>query len=187
LKHNLDNDRVAAIYIFGTRADLGQAPVHPKLLCEPVMTRPTFAEIFLFASQTFPGRLCCIANADIYFDETLAALDDIALDGLALCLSRWNVGADGSVKLEGHAAGQDAWIFKSPLHVNQATFTMGRIGCDNRLAYELSRCDLKILNPSRTIRANHLHISGKRNYPSVPVPGPYTSIAPETLEQALAR
>src|SRR6476620_3514398 len=54
--------------------------------------RVSFRNLFDYANQKLKGgATTIIANADIYFDETLARLNGYDLTGRLLCLSRWDV------------------------------------------------------------------------------------------------
>src|SRR5215813_6449015 len=54
----------------------------------------------------------------------------------------------------------------------------GVLGCDNRLAREAANADLLLSNPSRSIRANHPHLSLVRRYnPYVWLQGPTRSVS----------
>jgi hypothetical protein len=139
---------------------------HPKVTLVPFGRRVTFGEYFGFANRLDGVRRCVLANADIYFDASLGALDDYSLQDRLLCLSRWDVQADGSANLYVNAFSQDAWIFQTPLRLSESAcrFTLGIMGCDSRLARVAIKAHLRVSNPSRTIRAHHLHLSGVRHY-----------------------
>lgn len=125
--------------------------------------RLTYHDLFSFAA-TFPTpQRFVIANADIYFDRTLGLLDGIELSNQLLCLSRWDVRNDGSAVFFNHPSSQDAWIFETPLARFHCRFHLGLPGCDNRLAWEAAHAGIKLSNPSRSIRAHHLHVSGVRH------------------------
>lgn len=145
--------------------------------------RVTYQDLFAYANQQLIGRGVIIANADIFFDDTLARLNDYELTGKLLCLSRWDVHADGSVSLFEHPSSQDAWIFKAPIPSFNCDFHLGLLGCDNRLAWEAEQAGLKLSNPSRTLRATHLHVSQVRHYSERQrLTGPTRSISVTALE-----
>ena len=154
--------------------------------------RPTFTELF---SLCKPDRVNVIANSDIYFRR-----DNIALLTLGcqwpfepFALSRWDVRPDGRAKLWDHRDSQDAWIIYGEAKPIEADFPMGVAGCDNRLARVLQDAGYTVTNPSKTIRAYHLHNVAYRSYLVDPsgkarggdkierVPGPYAFIQPTTL------
>jgi hypothetical protein len=144
--------------------------------------RVTFDFLFDHANRELSENAVVLANTDISFDESLGLLIDHPLDGQMLCLSRWDEGADGSARLFDQANSQDAWVFEPPLPRITAPFGLGLPGCDNRVAYEAERAGLSLSNPSRTVRALHLHLSGVRRYtPEQRIPGPYRFVPPSFL------
>jgi hypothetical protein len=120
--------------------------------------------LFEHANRYLNGAAVIIANADIFFDETLGLLEEEPLAGRMLCLSRWDQAADGGFRHFDRPESQDAWIFEPPVPCIAADFCFGKPGCDNRLAYEAERAGLSMLNPSRSVRAHHLHNTGIRRY-----------------------
>lgn len=137
---------------------------HKKVRLIPHGRRLTFNFLFDYARQNHAGMDVCVANTDIYFDETLGLLESEPLEGQLFCLTRWEAREDGSLQLFDFPLSQDAWIFEAPLPRINADFFLGKPSCDNRLAYEAERAGLRLINPSRTIRAVHLHRSGVRRY-----------------------
>jgi hypothetical protein len=80
---------------------------------------------------------------------------------------------------------QDAWIFDTPLCDFPCNFYFGVPGCDNRLAWEASRAGLTLINPSRSIRAYHLHLTGVRRYSERQrVAGPTASVPATFMESS---
>lgn len=126
--------------------------------------RLTFRDLFDYSSHNLAGHGVIVANADIFFDDSLALLDSYDLGGRLLCLSRWDVQGDGSVNFFEHPASQDAWIFLAPIRNFLCGFPLGVPGCENRLAWEAQQAGLKLANPARSIKANHLHLSQVRSY-----------------------
>ena len=84
--------------------------------------RLTYSHLFEYANRHLTGAGVIIANADIFFDESLALLDGYDLQGKLLCLSRWDVQADGSASFFEHPASQDAWIFRAPVPDSPVAF-----------------------------------------------------------------
>jgi hypothetical protein len=137
---------------------------HPKIQLAAHGRRLTCTHLFEYANRHLAGAGVIIANADIFFDETLALVETEDLTGQMLCLSRWDEAADGAPQHFDRPDSQDAWIFEPPLPRIAGDFCMGKPGCDNRLAYEAARAGLIVSNPSRSLRARHLHNSGVRRY-----------------------
>jgi Glycosyl transferase family 2 len=170
LRRNAANDRLTEIHLF-IEEPLG---LDQLLTTYPLLNsakfrlmahgrRLTYQDLFAYANRCLPGRCVIIANADMYFDHTLARLDGYDLAGRLLCLSRWDVRPDGSAAFFDHPASQDAWIFETPIREFPCNFHLGVLGCDNRLAWEAEHAGLAISNPSRTVRAYHLHLSHVRH------------------------
>lgn len=139
----------------------------------PVKTirgRVTFEQLFSFANKEYPNQKIIIANADIYFDETLFNLATYDLTNIFIVLTRWNILEDGTKKLE-HSLNnrpnldsQDAWIFQTPIVIKDSNIALGTLGCDGRIAYEAGRQRYKVINPCYSIHANHVHLSCIRHY-----------------------
>jgi len=173
LERNLSNEFIGQVHIFvedrlpGRKYYLVEEyPVlkHPKVRLIDHGRRVSYRNLFDRANGKLSRRRIIVANADIYFDGSLAQLDHVLLDGKLLCLSRWDVRADGSAQLFAHTYSQDAWIFQTPIRIFKNDFLLGLPRCDNRIAWEAQRAGLVVSNPSHTIRAYHLHLSGVRNY-----------------------
>jgi hypothetical protein len=140
------------------------ALAHPKVHLVAHGQRLTYEDLFEYANRFLNGAGVIIANSDIFFDETLALLEEEPLVGRMLCLSRWEQAADGTSRHLDRPDSQDVWIFEPPLPRIAARFCLGRPGCDNRLACEAERAGLLVSNPSRSVRARHLHNTGIRRY-----------------------
>jgi len=186
LAHNIRNPQVAKIYVFAEDAEIyaqGRfALQHSKVTVINHGRRIRYMDLFDWANQNLPGVNVVIANADIYFDASLALLSSIDLHDKLLCLSRWDVHADGTAHLFEYAYSQDAWIFRTPIRHIQCDFNLGVPGCDNRLAWEAQEAGLKVVNPSRSIRIYHLHGSGlRREQPSLS--GPLLAVPPSLLDE----
>ena len=126
--------------------------------------RLTFQAAFGYANAHLSGHRVIVANADIFFDETLGLLASSDLTDALCCLSRWDVAHDGSAHFFDHPWSQDAWIFDAPIRRFECDFHLGLLGCDNRLAWEAAHAGLLLSNPSWSVRANHLHLTGIRRY-----------------------
>ena len=171
IERNAANRNIAGVHVFI------EDMTDPKQLvsCYPQLASPnlrlvahgkrvTYHDFFTYANRELDSQRVMIANADIYFDHTLARLDDYDLRGRLLCLSRWDRQPDGSWSLFEYEMSQDAWIFHTPIPDFSCDFYLGLPGCDNRLAWEAERIGLVLSNPSRSIRAYHLHASNVRRY-----------------------
>ena len=136
--------------------------------------RSTYSDLLSYANKHLVGENCVLCNNDISFDETLDLLKDTEgfdLEGHFVCLTRWDVLHDNSLRFKQPARirknSQDAWVFKPLLPakmIERGGFYMGRPGCDGMIAYLATISGLKVFNPSGTVRAKHLHLSRYRTY-----------------------
>jgi len=145
-----------------------------------ISKRLRFSHVFEAAQDNEQGWNV-LANADIFFDDTLSNLYSIQTDRkLIFALLRWEY---PSAKLFGpRADSQDSWIWHSSqtstLKTKTVDFLLGVPGCDNRLAYEFQK-DFQLLNVPHFIRTHHYHSSKVRNYSKEDsIPGPYCTITP---------
>jgi hypothetical protein len=177
LRRNLDNRHIDRVVV------LAEAPpplTHPKLLAVPAARRPTFRHYFAAVNEhASAADLNVVANSDIYFDDSLGRLGGVALADRCLALTRWDVQGDGHSKHLGWNNSQDAWVFRGHVRALDACdYCPGQPACDWRLAAELRRCGYEVLNPSRDVRAHHLHRSGVRHYSNADfVPGEHAEVA----------
>lgn len=151
--------------------------------------RPTYQDCFDLANTQYVGKKIIIANADIYFNETLDLLISYDFSNTFLALTRWNILPDGSLEIymwphNKQAIGsQDAWFFTAPIiPFDDAAISIGVPHCDGRIAYEAKRAGMRVLNPCLTIQCCHVHASGIRNWHAAPYPhGRATTVAWSTL------
>lgn len=146
--------------------------------------RLTYDFLFNYANTFLRGDIVVIANADIYFDDSIRKVHDIRFtDDRLLCLSRWNLKPDSTLEQTAGPLSHDAWIFQAPLREFPCPWALGTWGGDGRLATAAVWEGLKPVNPCRDLRAIHLHQSGVRNYEKVfpvEIPGtpvPHCSVA----------
>lgn len=134
-----------------------------------------FAMINLCVNE---NEISIIANSDIYF-QSLLWLETIKANEV-FALSRW----EGNT-LYDHEDSQDAWIFRGKIKpVPDCNFGLGIPGCDNAIADRLQRAGYTVLNPSKSIKAIHLHSSNIRNYDRrITVPKPYLLIKPHYINE----
>jgi FkbM family methyltransferase len=135
-----------------------------KITFFPHSRRLTYKYVFAHANRKLSKQRVILANSDIYFDETIKHLSTCDLTDTLLCLSRWDVQANGSSVFFDHPESQDAWVFLAPVREFPCEFPLGTPACDNRVAWEAANAGLTVFNPSRSIRAHHLHLSCVRRY-----------------------
>ena len=183
LRANLANAAISRVVVFG-QPDVA---THDKLESVPAGDRPTFAEMFAFAER-FAGEVVIVANADIYFDATLAHAAGIGA-GEMYALSRW---CPETQRICGPPmdSGADAWIFRAPLpaalpaalRAEPRQIAQGMPFCDHRLARIALDAGLRVTNPSLSVRAWHMHATALRTYTHADtIAGPYVWLPPTLL------
>ena len=166
-----------------------------QLRLTDIKERMTYQGYFEYANKTFPpGTAVVVANADIWFDETLLNVNEQNLgprdffacskwgfymhpDGRQF----WDEGFDVNAEIS-----QDAWIFRTPIDWGKAdlNFTMGCMRCDNVLAKAMQDAGYRVTNPTlpgpKSLKLHHEHRSQTHHY-GAPVPGPMITVRPTQL------
>lgn len=152
-------DEVCVFVEFGAEP----LPHSRRLRTQTITARPTYTDFFAWLNEVAaPDDTSIIANADIFFDESLRVVAKWQpRRRTALALARWNLQDDGSAALFDRNDSQDAWVFKGTVSGVFGDFPVGVPRCDNRLVHELEKGGYIVRNPAFTIRTYHLH-SGER-------------------------
>lgn len=171
---NYQNQHIDNIILF---IDDNDVPVdNSKITYVPFNRRLHYIDCIKYANKYLTNEICIISNADIYYDNSLSKLHQTPLHNRLLAITRHEQDKNGRKKLwPSPEFCQDTWIFVPPIP-EFGDFPMGKLGCDNRFAYEADDCGLEVINPALDIVCTHLHLSGHRTY-SVDdkVPPPYKS------------
>lgn len=149
-----------------------------KLMVRRVDRRPTFGDMFAAVSDVSgDDDLNIVCNTDIFLThKTVLQVRRYLKVGQCFALSRWDVQRAGYAQLVFRSHSQDCWMFIGKPKTVRANYFMGKMACDNRLAHEMREAGYDVLNPAKTIRTFHLHLSGARNYSEDKqdwIPGPY--------------
>lgn len=134
--------------------------------------RWTFADLFAEAAARCAGSAVVVANSDIAFDDSIAAVTEILEPGMIVALTRWDDATAPS--MEGRvdtrtwrffSHSQDAWIFVAgSLPDFRAEFQLGIPRCENRLAYEAAAAGVVVVDPALSVRSMHHHASNVRSW-----------------------
>ena len=181
VRMNLANEKFSSVTLFCEKQDASAANVLvPKARgCVMVLPNRALYRNLLTRKQT-GSDVVVIANADIYFDETISLSEHVQL-GQVLCLTRAEQRPfdEGLYWPEAETAlSHDAWIFRPPLNV-AGEYEFGRPGCELRFAGECEKAGYVLHNPCRHIHAIHHHVSGMRTYTAfgpLHVSGPYAHV-----------
>ncbi len=185
IKENINN-HFSKVYIFNESGDLSFISSN-KVSELPVLHRPVYQDFFnLILSHTDENEIHIIANSDIFFDDNIEILKFINFSNSCFALSRWDIQPDGSAKLFNRNDSQDVWIFKGKIKEGVfGDFPVGVPFCDNRIMFELQKAGYKVLNPSFSIKAYHLHAGKREEYKkenlSIYVDPPYRYHYPHNL------
>ncbi len=129
--------------------------------------RLTFALALAFANTHLSNRIVLLANADIFFDESLARLQGARLAPEVFTLLKWMDGARygrDEIVLNIRTDSQDAWVFQPPMNASMlplAGFVLGAAKCDNRMAEVFATNGHPVSNPAIALRAVEIHSQGR--------------------------
>jgi hypothetical protein len=125
--------------------------------------RLRYGSVFRECAERWPEQLCVLANADIWFDESVALLRGIVKKGRLVTLTRWeNESAPlmwGYVREGRFFSGtQDVWAFIGGDLVGLGdAIPLGYVGCDQVILGEAAAAGVEVVDPALSIRARHLH------------------------------
>ena len=147
-------------------------PGNEKIKQVVIGDRLMYADFLRYVNKHVPSNVYAIlANADIYFGDSLLELWKINMADKMLALLRWDVPESGNAIIFGpRADSQDAWIVLSD-SVKQRKwdykpfqFQLGQAGCDNAFAGHMLQQRFCLCNPALTFKTFHLHLSNIRTY-----------------------
>jgi hypothetical protein len=153
LDKNLSNPLIDHVHLMcdGTETTV---PNHSKIVVHHINHRPTYNDYFR-EMDSYPDDIRIIANADIYFDQTLSLALSMP-DNDCYALTRYDVTPEGPVLVK-NPESQDVWIFKGHLKPINGDFFPGTWACDGRIAWEIRHAGYHITNPCKSIIIYHLH------------------------------
>jgi len=154
---------------------------HPKVNLFLLGKRMTYADVFLYYNTYLLGKICILANADIYFTESLTTLQHINFKETVIALTRYELlcdyrDANGEEECilygqecnlvknnpwlqKGEIAvfSQDTWIWcqNEPLCVPECDFFLGVTGCDNMIVRRFLQASFHVINPCNFVASIH--------------------------------
>lgn len=147
--------------------------------------RQTVADLIEFAQGASQADIVVLANSDIEFTwPDLLAIERSLEAHDAYCLSRWDLVAGKGCILFDSWSSQDSWVFRGPPRpAIGGDYAFGLPGTDNKLAHQIQSAGYRVLNPAKSIRSYHTHVSGERlsNKPELRLPLPYLWVKPHLL------
>lgn len=190
---NLNNDYINNIVVISTESDYSSLIdylVDNKNKIIPILTevRPTYNDYFSITRNFFndDNNINIISNLDIIipqetlYSEVSKTINDYIDSKTCLALSRWDIQENNTYVHFDTCDSQDTWIFIGGVpNINGADFTLGKVGCDNKISYLLDKSGYFVINPSKTLKTYHLHLTNIRNYALTDrIPLPYKLLLP---------
>jgi hypothetical protein len=94
---------------------------HEKIHVMNLHRRPMYSDFINYANNHIPpGSLNLISNTDIYFDNSVSKLNHINMENKFICITRWNVDANGNCDLQGCGDSYDVWAFRNPFYFDDS-------------------------------------------------------------------
>ncbi len=167
LEKNLANPFIDRVLLLNERDDYA-LPTSEKLEVRNIGHRLTYLDVLQTIRTDVPaGTFVVFANADIWCDESLAALWTIPMveRRLFLALLRWEGDAIYGPKPDS----QDTWIVAKETVDFEPTeeefgFPFGKPNCDNAFALAMLKKRCLVVNPAYSIKTHHVHASNIRDY-----------------------
>ncbi|CAE7832793.1 unnamed protein product [Symbiodinium microadriaticum] len=159
LARNLVNDAISDVYLINeVEYDFSGLKNYEKITQFVSGSRLKFSDAFRLANERLPaGTRVVVANADIYFDDSLRIIQHTSkfTPDTAVALSKW-INEGSTLTLPIRADSQDAWMYVSPMKedvIPQADFVFGMPKSDNRLARILMDSGYRVINPAFSVHA----------------------------------
>lgn len=184
LHQNNINESIDRIFIL-LEPETNHLNVTEKETIIEINKRASYLDFFrIINSVTDQHDLNIIVNSDIYFQaEDIDRIKTTLTPQKCYALARYDIHWNKKIRFINRSDAQDSWCFIGPVRHEkiECDFLLGKPGCDNRIAHELTKGGYDVTNPSFTIKSYHYHMSQVRNYERHPdhvVEGPYLRINP---------
>lgn len=187
---NINNESFHKVHVFSS----DELPYNSsRVIHNHTESRLTYKDYFKYAEENISkDDIVVLANSDIYFDDSINKVFNLDLSKTVLALTRWcplhgHKIVDNQIEIyPNHSKSQDVWIWKNPLLKYQdkdCEFTLGKLGCDNKIAYVFEEMGYNVINPSLEIITYHLHKEdATRVYSPTWLPGPFKFVPAKTLK-----
>lgn len=170
---NLHNPRIVKVINFNEPDTIVPDEIknHPKYHQVDVTSRLGFANAFEYANDNLVDECVCLCNADIFLEfnanwhemfesmrvqrKMVFALSRHEFDGS-------NIYKDPVLNKLGYANSQDAWFFIPKIHVDNADFLVGTLGCDNAIADRLKKSGYIPVNSPNKCKIFHYDVCRKK-------------------------
>jgi len=162
LDKNISNGFIDKIYILSETDDVPFTNNKLKIIPHK---RPTFKDFFNIINEfTKEDDINILTNTDIFLDETIKDVKNIINNNMLLSLLRWEYKETPKVEIM-RSDCQDTWIWLGKMkELDYSDFYLGKLGCDNRIAWEFKNKGFILRNPCSIIKTYHTHNTNIRNY-----------------------
>ena len=152
-----------------------QLPVQSsKIKQYNIGTRLRFDIVFKWIYENAPSNaIICIANSDIYIDNSWRNLWSINMNSIFFSILRWDEQEDPSespILFGPRADSQDTWVISAKAVKSRVwdwsslNFPFGQGGCDNAINTEMLRQKFQVVNPCMSLITHHVHMTKYRTY-----------------------
>src|ERR1035437_4119693 len=164
IKKNIECTAIDKIFLISKKDE--KYTENHKIVSIELENRPKFKDMFdIINKNSTVNDINILCNTDIFFEETSINLLKRMKNNECISLTRWDFFKNEAQPTRCmRQDSQDSWIFKGQIKNGvSGNFYMGTPGCDNRIAFELSKMYL-IYNPSDDVKSYHIHYSNARTY-----------------------
>jgi len=167
-----------------------------KIIQIPLKHRMKYSDVFHFVKDINCYGYVIIANADIFFDESLKNVLNSSMNEKQQVMCQLRYEYDGhlaNTRIFGpRADSQDAWIYHSkwnPIleeHKKVFDFQLGQAGCDNHITYLFKICGFGLINDPEKVHCLHYHKTQIRDYDRKnAIKPPYLLITPMSISMEI--
>lgn len=163
LESNIKNKSIDEIVVLNEEVSL---PIENEKINQIQFSRPQFKDFFnTINSITNKDDINILTNTDIFFNDSVSNLHKIDLTNKVITLLRWEYNGGNPIIPIRRGDCQDSWIWVGEMRgLDNCDFYLGKLGCDNRIAWELKNAGYTLTNDCDLIQSIHVHETRKRNY-----------------------
>ena len=138
---NKSNDITNVDIHYNHNIQIDSLMMNPKVKIIYTIQRQTYKMMTDYANEYLQNEIVCIANTDIWFDDSLKKLNYMNLEDTMLTITRMNQYQNYDIE-NLTVWCHDVWIYRTPLKQMDANLTMGILGCDTLFNIRLKKPDI---------------------------------------------
>jgi len=187
LKNNINNIHFKKIILLNekeyTKEELGLNDKQMKRIEQVIIgNRLTYKNVLDYVFKEKLKGYIIFSNSDIFLDNSIKNVFRTSLFKGKCWYAQLRIEAYTKKLYGPNPHAQDTWIFHSNCKIKNTkpfNFILGKLGCDNIVAYECVRQNIYVYNQPLYIRTFHVHKSTTRDYNiNDRLPPPYLRIRP---------